>query len=745
MKKNLPVLYLILGFLGMWLLLRYTPYPELDALLNQPYSCRVYDCNGNIIQITSLDDGLKREFLPLEEISPQVRTVFIKAEDKRFYFHHGVDYTAAITAFFQNLSSKKTIRGASTIPMQLAKICSPVEVHSFSRKLQDVLNAYRIEARFSKKKILELYLNSLPFGMNVCGVNSAARTFFGKPVNDLSPEQLCCLAVIPRRPSSYNPINHPTECAEMAREIADGLSFVNAQAVETAAKTAQAFEYPYKMPHYILYLKKTAPQLFENYELHLSVDMDVQIQAETLLSEALLQAKNSRISNGALLLINNKDASVISWVGSENWFDDSVSGQIDGVLVKNQPGSSMKPFLYALAFDTPDEKGNPLYYPSKVIADIPQEFGGENLYIPANFNNRFNGPIRTRVALASSLNIPAVTILNEIGVNNYLNKLYELGFDSLRYGGKEADLGLALGAGEVTLYELVNAFSIFPRDGKDFKGNQIYSQDTARLICSILSDKSSRALGFGYAQTFETDYPSIFKTGTSNQYQNITALGATKDFTIGVWMGNFAGQTVIGKTGSSLPAWVAKNLLDYVEKSVDKNIQEYDKSQVYEKKDFDKPENWTLQKICSLSGLKAGPNCPASVYEYIKNGCELESCDWHKKNTDGDIEIIFPSEFQQWIKTNNINAVINYNSSPLTLLSPRDNSIFYYSSTSATKQAINVQVIGGSANQLSIFYDNNPSFQVQRPFDFHLPVERGNHTCTCICGNEKITFNFLVK
>ena len=737
MKKNLPVLYLILGFLAVWLLLRYTPYPELDELVSQPYSCRVYDCNGNIIQITSLDDGLKREFLPLEEIDQQVKTVFIKAEDKRFYLHHGVDYTAAITAFFQNMSSKKTIRGASTISMQLAKICSPVEVHSFSRKLQDVLNAYRIEARFSKKKILELYLNSVPFGMNVCGVNSAARSFFGKPVNDLSPEQLCCLAVIPRRPSSYNPINHPTECAEMAREIANGLSFVDIDKISKAAESAFAFKYPYNMPHYILYLKKTAPQLFENYELHLSADMNVQNQAESLLSDALLQAKNSRISNGAVLLINNKDGSVISWVGSGNWFDDSVSGQIDGVLVKNQPGSSMKPFLYALAFDTPDQKGNPLYYPSKVIADIPQEFGGENLYIPANFNNRFNGPIRTRVALASSLNIPAVTILNEIGVDNYLNKLYELGFYSLRNGGRQADLGLALGAGEVTLQELVNAFSIFPRDGKDFENNQIYSQDTARLICSILSDKSSRALGFGYAQTFETDYPAIFKTGTSNQYQNITALGATKDYTIGVWMGNFAGQTVIGKTGSSLPAWIAKNILDYVEKSI--------QGDVHNNKDFEKPENWTLQKICSLSGLKAGPDCPASVYEYVKNGCEPETCEWHKKNADGDIEIVFPSEFQQWVKTNNISAIINYNSSPLTLLSPKDNSVFYYSSASATKQAINVQIIGGSTNELSIFYDNKPDFQVQRPFDFQLPVERGNHSCTCTCGNEKITFNFIVK
>ena len=169
---------------------------------------------------------------------------------------------------------------------------------------------------------------------------------------------------------------------------------------------------------------------------------------------------------------------VLAWVGNADWFDSKNSGQIDGVLTKNQPGSSMKPFLYALAFDTLDDNGRPLYYPSKIIPDIPQEFGNTNIYIPGNFNNRFNGPVRTRIALASSLNVPAVSILAQLGVNNYLEKLYELGFESLRRTGKNADLGLALGAGEVSLKELVPAFAVFVRDGKDFSGAQIYEEDT---------------------------------------------------------------------------------------------------------------------------------------------------------------------------------------------------------------------------------------------------------------------------
>ena len=279
------------------------------------------------------------------------------------------------------------------------------------------------------------------------------------------------------------------------------------------------------------------------------------------MNDALLEAQKSRISNASILVIDNKTGEPIVWAGNAQFFDEDHSGQSDGVLVRNQPGSSMKPFLYALALETDDEHGNPLFSPGTILADIPQEFGDEKLYIPSNFNNRYNGPVRFRVALASSLNVPAVYLLNTIGVDNYLNKLFELGFDSLKKSGKEADLGLALGAGEVSLKELVTAFAVFPRDGKDFNNRQIYHSDTARIICSILSDKAARALGFGYSQTFQTDYPAIFKTGTSNQYQDIVALGATKQYTVGVWMGNFSGQTVVGKTGSSLPAWVAKNFL----------------------------------------------------------------------------------------------------------------------------------------------------------------------------------------
>lgn len=724
-------LFLVLGFTGAWLYFRLTPYPELDNLIAQKYSCRIYDRDNQILQITTLDEGLRQEFTPLNQIPKQVQQIFISSEDQRFYFHNGVDWLAAVTAAFQNYTSKRTVRGASTITMQLAKIAEPVEYHSFSRKIQDVINAHRIEARLSKKEILELYLNSVPFGMNVNGVTSAARSIYGKNLNELTFEETCCLSVIPRRPASYNPLQHPQECAEMADLIAKRFKKNDKEAILNAARSAKAYTYPFEFPHYLINLQKTQPELFNSYEAHLPVSLKYQKKAESFLREALDKAAGSRISNGALLLIDNKTGEILSWLGNGNWFDSANHGQIDGVLVKNQPGSAMKPFLYALAFDTFDDHGYPLYYPSKIIADVPTEFGSTKLYIPANFNNQFNGPIRTRIALASSLNIPAVTILNELGVDAYLNKLYELGFDSLHQGGKEADLGLSLGAGEITLKELVTAFSVFPRDGMDFSGNQIYTKDTARLICSILSDKGARSLGFGYSQTFQTDYPSIFKTGTSNQYQNITAVGATTDFTIGVWMGNFEGQTVVGKTGSSLPAWVAKNVLDFIERDNHPN-------------EFPEPENWSQRKICSLSGNIACKDCPATVFEFVKNDFPLGTCSWHSKSKiTGNLETNLPAEYQSWVRRNKIN--VSLEQGPLTILTPKNNSVYFYSSNTVVPQAISVEVSGGSSDVLRYKYDSKPAVTVSRPFLFQLPVEVGKHKCTVTCNNETKTINFEVK
>lgn len=762
--KHKKLSIIILSILGLNYLFLFTlkiiPYKELDELRNKPYSSRIYDRNGYLLQVTSLKDGLRREWIPYNKIPQEVINIFLESEDKRFFLHHGIDYLAILNAFKQNSESGKTVRGASTITMQLSKIISPNNEKTFSRKLKDAINAFRIEAKLSKKEILELYLNSVPFGMNSEGITSAARSFFGKEIESLTPEEICCLSVIPRSPSVYNPINNPQNNAGKAILIYKKL-YKSDETDETlyskilnTANSAFKYQYPFYMPHLINYLQSVWKSNNSiPYEIQLSADINIQYCAENFIHEALEQSQQSRISNAALLVINNKDNSVIAWVGSGNFFDDKNNGQIDGVTTLNQAGSSMKPFLYATAMEIKDLDGKPIVYPSKVLADIPREFGDENIYIPANFNNRYNGPIRVRTALASSLNVPAVTVLSEIGNSTYLKKLFDLGFTSLESTGQNADLGLALGAGEVSLLELVNAFSVFAHDGIllpisfskntdkaiakiEKTGKKVFEPDTARIICSILSDKQSRSLGFGYTQSFQTEYPSIFKTGTANQYQDIVALGGTTDYTIGVWMGNFSGETVIGKTGSSLPAWVARNVLDL--------LVEQNNNMGNETRDFNKPENYVKQKICSLSGKIATDYCPATITEYIPKDLVPEFCDWHRfKNNK--ILTYYPPEYQQWFRLYGEKGILDYHATNLKFLTPNDNTLFYKTERFEDRQAICFEIIGGQKDILYVEYDGNEYTTLSRPFSFYLPLDIGKHTITVKCGLEQASLNFEVK
>ena len=740
------ILAVVLGIIAfnivIFLALLLVPNDYLKTLQSLPYSTVYYDSTGQLLQVTSLQNGGRREKLEYSDIDRTAKKVFIKAEDKRFYFHHGVDYTALASAMVQNARGRQIVRGGSTITMQLVKMQNDDNSLTVRRKLHDIFYACVIEAKHTKKTIFEVYINSLFFGHGATGLASAARTYYGRTADTLSAQELCCLAVIPRNPTFYDPIKNPANCAERACELYNKLFHKKLSVQEFSGfLPKQIFSYPYEAPHYIRYLRAGGDTGAGagGQSITLSINLELEHYAQQILNDALLQAQGSRISNASLLLIENKTGAPLAWVGSTEFFDEEHSGQIDGVLVNNQPGSSMKPFLYALAMQTTDEHGQPLYTPGTILADIPQEFGEEKLYIPSNFNNRYNGPVRLRIALASSLNVPAVAVLNKLGVDNYLNKLYELGFESLRKTGKEADLGLALGAGEVPLLELVPAFAVFVRDGVTFDGRQVYEPDTARLICSILSDKGARALGFGYSQTFETSYPAIFKTGTSNQYQNIIALGATKDYTIGVWMGNFDGQTVMGKTGSSLPAWSAKKMLDYI------YGEKGPSGERLKDMEFPEPENWTRQKICSLSGMRAGPDCPATVYEYCLNGThDLEqTCTWHKKSGD-ELETLYPPEYQQWARTTKPAAQINYNTAPLYIQTPKNNAVFYFSELHKEKQAVSVEVFGGAQDTLQVFYDDELYVTIQRPFVFQLPVERGEHTCRVVCGSEEDIIVFRV-
>ncbi|MDR2717886.1 MAG: transglycosylase domain-containing protein [Treponema sp.] len=747
-------------FAVFWLAARFSPYPQLRKFLARPCSVRYYDRNGLLLQITPLAGGLRRE--RPQTIPPQLKDVFVFAEDRRFYHHAGVDGIALFRAIFQNVTGGRRISGASTITMQLARLIADngqtaqqqTGRGGLGRKTGEIINALRLEARFSKNEILEMYLNSLPFGFSTEGAASAARTFFASELSMLSLAQIFCLAVIPRRPGLYNPLENAETCVKAAAELQAAfsknkklkaawplLAEITGDDWQYAATSARRFAYPFELPHLIRTINAdmTPNKGVPRGEIHLSIDRALQRYLEGAIAGNVARYYDSRLTNGAAIVIDNDNGEILAWVGSADFNNSEAAGQIDGALALNQPGSSMKPFLYAMAL----ENG---FKPTDVIADIPVNFGESELYIPRNFNDRFNGPILFRAALASSLNIPAVYLLYRLGVKNYTRQLFSLGFDSLEHSAENAGLGLALGNAPVSLVELVRAFSVFPRDGvfipltwessgaeqqHRITGRQVFSTDTARIICSFLSDSGARVLAFGAARNFRTPFPSIFKTGTANQYQSIVALGATPKYTAGVWMGNFTGETVIGKTGSSIPAAIARDALVFLQSGPHSTAP-----------GFSAPENWQMQRVCAISGMAPGGACLSVISEYRHHGEEGEPCTWHR-TVNGRSETVYPAEYQSWFTASAREGSLDYGSRPLEIISPRDGFV-YLTSPGIGRDEIPVEVIGGSDDELRVTFDNR-TFTISRPFIFSLPRSPGSYTLRVYNGSEEEHISFTVE
>jgi len=760
-KKKLRFIYkviliIIVLLILFWLFMWFSPYADLKAFKSRPYSVRYYDRYGELLQITPLEDGLRRE--KPKEIPRYVKDIFIFAEDKRFYYHFGVDIFSMARAVYQNISRGRRVSGASTITMQLARIISSSKSQGFGQKIGEAINAVRLETRFSKDQILEMYLNSLPFGFSAEGAQSASRNFFSYQLHELTPAQVFCLAVIPRRPSFYNPLDNPENCMEAAfnlkTKFADNkrlskkwqlFSQIDEKDFEFAVfKTTRRFQYPFEAPHLVRLANSENTK--KSGEVRLSINLELQRYLQNAVAGSVAIHYSSRLSNGSAIVIDNETGEILAWVGSADFFNADAAGQIDGVLALNQPGSSMKPFLYAMALENN-------FLPSDVIADVPMTFGESEVYFPRNFNNRFNGPILFRASLASSLNIPAVYLLYRLSVRNYTQHLLDLGFNSLETSAGEAGLGLALGNAPVSLLELVRAFSVFPRDGilipltwelndtvdrnrkNTEKEKRIYSPDTSRIICSFLSDSAARVLAFGAGRNFRTTFPAIFKTGTANQYQNIVALGATMKYTAGVWMGNFTGETVLDKTGSSVPAAIVRNTLYVLHRE---NQSALNNSSL----NFPLPNDWKTRRICAVSGMNPTEACLSVINEYVRFDEIRHDCSWHRI-VNGRSETTFPAEYQAWFNASVRQGSLDYSSRPLEIINPRDGFV-YLSGGGFGINEITVEVIGGEGSVLNVTH-NDSTFSVGRPFVFFLPRKQGINLLRVQNGYEEETITFTVE
>ncbi|MDR2922937.1 MAG: transglycosylase domain-containing protein [Treponema sp.] len=737
MKKIVRIAVIALVcLLVLHAVLRFTPYPELAGYRNRSYGFAALDRKGRTLRVFPSAGGIKREWLPVDEIPAGVLRVFIRAEDARFYLHPGVDPAAVIASCLRNLRAGRVVSGASTITMQLARLLKP-RGHGLRGKMLEALDALRLEARLSKKQILELWINGIPFGGNIEGLPAASRARFGRTANGLDDARAVLLAVIPRRPGLYDPARSESAAVNAAMALARRcrLNLDEAALMEIAAEAAPGKladeKAPFYAPHFTDRIENRG-----RYPAHTTLDLDLQLYAENRLASELALLENNRVSNGAVLAVDNSSGEVLVYIGSASWFDDDKSGKIDGVRVRNQSGSCLKPFLYALAL----EKG---FAPNDILPDIPTVFGGGEAYSPGNFNRRFNGPVRFRIALGSSLNIPAVYLLEKLGVRNFEDWLADLGFDSIAASkGSVASfgcvassgdygLGLALGNAEVSLEELTRAFAVFPRGGRALElkftaipqGNAGGQQEESRrimppysawLITDILSDQASRFTGFGTAPTFSTEFPSIFKTGTANQFQHIWALGATPRYTVGVWMGNFSGETVIGRTGSSIPARIAADLLRALEGGQTPGGKSFPPV----------PDSVREIRICSLSGMAAGPFCAGSAAEWLSGESKDAGglCSWHRQPGAAPT---YPPEYQAWLAERFRRGSPDLQSGSSRIRLPVSGSVFYFNpSLPPDTQAIRIETAGFNADAL-VYANDVLQGSLNSAGVFHLTMRRG--------------------
>ncbi len=597
----------------------------LDGLFPLPkiksYSKTVYAANGTLLNAYLTKDDKWRMRTKLEEVSPDLIKAIVEKEDSWFYWHLGVNPVAVVRAAFQNIISGKRISGASTITMQVARLLEPAK-RTYWNKFLEMLRAFQLELHYSKDEILELYLSNVPFGGNIEGVKAASHLYFDRPPDKLSLSQAILLTVIPNDPNNLRLDENVERAVEKRNwwieKFSEDEIFLKEDLNDAEDETVYVnrFSIPNLAPHF----SQVVVSRNRSDELQTNLDLAIQQKAESLLSKYVNRVKSKGVTNGAVLIIDNQTNNVVGYCGSADFYDNQNSGQVNGVISIRSPGSTLKPSLYAMAFD------NGTLTPKMKLLDIPTDFGG---YEPENYDLKFYGNVTTQFALINSLNIPAVRLLREEGLSNLINLLSKSGFETIANSKEKLGLSLILGGCGVTLEELTRLFSAFSNRGKlpqlnylktkdHSDGVQIFSPESAYLISDILS-KMERP-DFPSEFLYSTKLPKIaWKTGTSYGKRDAWAIGFNPNFTIGVWMGNFDGKGSPNLSGAEMAVPLLFDLFNAVDYNSQNNW-------------FELPENLSVRKVCSETGLLPTKFCKNVIEDFYIKGTSLNQyCELYRE------------------------------------------------------------------------------------------------------------------
>jgi penicillin-binding protein 1C len=597
--KRLGVL--ILGLIVLFFLLNWI-FPVPDKI---EYSTIITDNKGVVIN-SYLTKGQKwRMKTELDEISPLLQKTILAKEDRHFYSHPGVNPLGIIRALFSNIINMRRMSGASTITMQVAKMLEPGKRNIWN-KLREMFRALQLELKYSKKEILQMYLNLVPYGGNIEGVKAASLLYFNKNPDHLSLAEITALSIIPNKPGVMIPGRNNEfivkERNRWLQKFAGRNVFTQKEIEDALAEPLNATRrtVPHYLPHLSYKLKKRGGDIIKT-----NIDLNTQLKTEKLVADYIRTQRLRNIKNAAVVIIDNKTHKVITYVGSSNFFDTTDGGQVNGANAVRQPGSTLKPLLYAMCFD------EGLLTPKTVMTDVAVNYQG---YAPENYDEKFNGYVTVETALEHSLNIPAVKGLKMLGHEKMIQKLSNCNFKQIQKDRRKLGLSLILGGCGTTLEELTGLFSSFANDGLFISPSYIQS-DTVHNKVRVISTAANYMINEILSKINRPDFPLnwaatekmpkiAWKTGTSYGRKDAWSIGYNKNYTVGVWTGNFSGVGVADLSGAN----IATPLLFKIFNTID-----YDSDEEW----FTQPKDCDIRQVCSETGLGPSEQCSSIVTDYF--------------------------------------------------------------------------------------------------------------------------------
>ncbi|MBI4096767.1 MAG: PBP1A family penicillin-binding protein [Candidatus Levybacteria bacterium] len=654
LKFLIPVFVVILGLniAIYFFILKDLPLPTKLNNSNAPQSTQIFDRNQKLLY--TVYSAKNQTFLPLSEIPKQMQQATIAIEDKDFYRHGAIDFRA-ISRSIVSIVVHKELQGGSTITQQLVKNSLLTPERTILRKIREVILAFATEALYSKNKILEMYLNQIPYGGTAYGVEAASQTFFGKKARDLTLAQAALLAGLPEAPTTNSPFgSHPEFAKKRQIAILNKMfeqKYITKKQKEEAVKEPlnfQTFSSNISAPHFVLYIKdllikKYGEKMAEEGGLKVITSLDSEIQefAQNSVAQNIDKLQGYHVTNGAALVTNPATGEILAMVGSKDYFDEKIDGNVNITLALRQPGSSIKPINYAVGL-IEGYTGATTFVDQPIC--FPTNLGKK--YCPVNYDGKWQGAIQMRYALGNSINIPAIKMLKVNGIANMIATASAMGITTFTDSPDRYGLSLTLGGGEVTMLEMAAAYGVFANGGykinlhpilkitdshekvlDEYKpptsaifGKKILPEGVAFIISDILADNNARLAEFGPNSSLKITKQIVSaKTGTTNDFRDNWTFGYTPDYVVATWVGNNDNSPMSniasGITGAA-PIWhdIMSNLLK------DKTPHP-----------LTRPANVIQKKVCSVSGLipppDGTPNRCETRFEYFIKGTEPNRVD----------------------------------------------------------------------------------------------------------------------